>query len=545
MPTRTIYLLPSILLLWNLLAVCGCAGEGTGPATCQVDADCDDGLACNGVEGCQAGECLPGQAVACDGRATCVEPDGRCACEPGWAGEACDACAAGFVPVDDECLPGDCVQDPDCDDGLGCNGAETCGADRFCQAGPPPDCGAHGACQEPAGTCLCEPAWAGENCTDCAEGYQETGGLCLPDSCALDADCDDGLVCTGAETCADGVCAAGQPVVCDENAHCVEADGSCACDDGYLPGEAGCTANPCSLPRAPVMSVIHAGAVLAFEAPGGLPVQVGTSPDPEATEPDAWRAGPQVVLPEVQAPTALRVFARVDHPSCLPVEAFAFTYEVRPAYAPPPGQPDSLAVPMDDPGILGWAAQMEAVDFGDGVDEQYRDADQALGPAQGNAAQTVSLGQGGVIRLAFDPPIADGPGPDLAVFENSFSDTFLELGLVEVSSDGETFLRFDHAYLGTDPVATFGTSDPTQIGGLAGKYRAGFGTPFDLAVFAQAPEVRAGQVDLQAIRFVRILDVYGDGTRLDSFGHPIFDPTPTTGSAGFDLDAIAVLNAGQ
>jgi hypothetical protein len=29
---------------------------------------------------------------------------------------------------------------------------------------------------------------------------------------------------------------------------------------------------------------------------------------------------------------------------------------------------------------------------------------------------------------------------------------------------------------------------------------------------------------------------------LDSFGRPIFDPYPTVGSAGFDLDGIAVMN---
>jgi hypothetical protein len=40
------------------------------------------------------------------------------------------------------------------------------------------------------------------------------------------------------------------------------------------------------------------------------------------------------------------------------------------------------------------------------------------------------------------------------------------------------------------------------------------------------------------------VDIVGDGTALDSFGSPIFDPYPTVGSAGFDLDGVAVMNQG-
>jgi hypothetical protein len=41
-----------------------------------------------------------------------------------------------------------------------------------------------------------------------------------------------------------------------------------------------------------------------------------------------------------------------------------------------------------------------------------------------------------------------------------------------------------------------------------------------------------------------VVDIVGDGAALDSFGHPIYDPTPTIGTGGFDLDAIAVLRSG-
>ena len=306
-----------------------------------------------------------------------------------------------------------------------------------------------------------------------------------------------------------------------------------------------CEPDACGPPRAPVMGIIHAGAELVFEARDGLPVEVGTAPDPEAQSPANWLAGPDLALPVVEQPTRIRTFARVDHESCADPGVFAFTYEVRAAYPPPAGQPGSLAVPADDPAIVGWATEVDRVTFGDEVDEEWQDTDQALGPAEGTSSDVVCLGRGGQITLGFSPPIADGPGADLAVFENSFSETFLDLGLVEVSSDGEHYLRFAHAYLGHEPVDAYGNLDTGMVGGLAGKYRQGFGTPFDLAVFAQAPEVLAGQVDLQAIRYVRIVDVIGDGSTLDSFGHPIYDPYPTTGSAGFDLDAVAVLNAGS
>jgi hypothetical protein len=50
-------------------------------------------------------------------------------------------------------------------------------------------------------------------------------------------------------------------------------------------------------------------------------------------------------------------------------------------------------------------------------------------------------------------------------------------------------------------------------------------------------------VDLAHISYVRIIDVVGDGNALDCRGEVIYDPYPTGGSAGFDLDAIAVLHS--
>jgi hypothetical protein len=153
----------------------------------------------------------------------------------------------------------------------------------------------------------------------------------------------------------------------------------------------------------------------------------------------------------------------------------------------------------------------------------------------------VSLGEGGIITLGFDTPISDNDGFDFCVFENSFSDTFLELAYVEVASSENRFVRFSARSLVQGPVDAYGTIDATAVSGLAGKYRQGFCTPFDLALLRDRPEVESGEVDLSAIRYVRLRDIVGDGRELDCHSAPIYDPFPTTGGAGFDLDAVAVL----
>ena len=201
------------------------------------------------------------------------------------------------------------------------------------------------------------------------------------------------------------------------------------------------------------------------------------------------------------------------------------------------GQPGSTAVAKDDSSIVGWVAGW--VDYlpGANVDQTWQTPEKALGKAVGNSVDIVCLGSGGRITLTFNGVITNGAGPDFAVFENSFSDTFLELGRVEVSSDGIHFFRFATDSLTASPVGSFGSIDPTDLDGFVGKYRQGFGTPFDLDDLSDDPNL-----DKNAVRFVRIIDVVGDGSELDSSGDPIFDPYPSSGSAGIDLEAVAVLN---
>ena len=211
-------------------------------------------------------------------------------------------------------------------------------------------------------------------------------------------------------------------------------------------------------------------------------------------------------------------------------------------YRPAAGIEGSHAIHMDDGAFIDWADEVEVYQVGENVDSTWQTPEKALGPAEGSSFEVVSLGAGGRITLTFDPPVSNGSGWDFAVFENGFEDTFLELGYVEVSSDGVIFVRFDNASLTPDPVPSFGAVDPTNIDGLAGKYRQGYGTPFDLEDLSGKPEVLQGDVDLSAITHIRIVDVVGDGTYLDTSGRFIYDLYPTFGSAGFDLDAVGVSN---
>ncbi|GEM_PF-1215717 len=205
-------------------------------------------------------------------------------------------------------------------------------------------------------------------------------------------------------------------------------------------------------------------------------------------------------------------------------------------FSPGVGQKESEAVSMDNPEIVGWADGVAAVQWGDNLDEIWKTPQNAIGPASGLPDHgVVSLGEGGSITLYFDPPISANPGWDFAVFGNAFNDFFLELATVSVSSNGDDFHTFPHTSLTSDPVGAFGLIDPRRVDGFAGKFRSGFGTPFDLNELQD----RNG-LDIHRITHVRIDDVIGDGRQNDSHGNPIYDPYPTVGSAGFDLDAIAV-----
>ena len=168
----------------------------------------------------------------------------------------------------------------------------------------------------------------------------------------------------------------------------------------------------------------------------------------------------------------------------------------------------------------------------------------AIGAASETTTDAISLGDGGYAILTFEHPITNGEGFDFAVYENSFNDYFLELAFVEVSSDGLNFVRFPATSLTpTDrQIAGDGTIDATNINNLAGKYRVGWGTPFDLE------ELRdSNNIDINNITHVKIVDVVGtinpEYATYDAFGNIVNDPYPTNfASGGFDLTGVCVLN---
>ena len=217
-------------------------------------------------------------------------------------------------------------------------------------------------------------------------------------------------------------------------------------------------------------------------------------------------------------------------------------------FAPGVGQPGTTAMFKDSSAFVGWATKcsitrgLQDISVSSGPYANVGDSTSAYGKA--GTTGVVSLGDGGIAVLQFADPIRNGPGPDLAVFENSFDDSFLELAFVEVSSDGGTYFRFP-AVSNTDAsiqTGSFGLTDPTKLHNLAGKYRANYGTPFDLS---DIPDNLL--LNKQAITHVRIIDVVGciqnQYCTRDVNNNKVNDPWPTAfGSGGFDLDAVGVIH---
>jgi len=158
--------------------------------------------------------------------------------------------ADGILGLLDPGLDPACQLDTDCDDGLYCNGDESCDANGFCQPGSPP-CATGDSCNEGADTCTAPPeCYSNADCDDalfcngvercdaagscqpgrppCAAGdsCDEGVDMCMaPPGCHSNADCDDALFCNGTEYCdaagscqpGSDPCAAGDS--CDENAN--------------------------------------------------------------------------------------------------------------------------------------------------------------------------------------------------------------------------------------------------------------------------------------------------------------------------------------
>jgi hypothetical protein len=243
--------------------------------------------------------------------------------------------------------------------------------------------------------------------------------------------------------------------------------------------------------------------------------------------------------------THIRINSTLRHVFVFVLTAFASAAMAQ--YAPPAGMPGSTAMHKDSTAFLAWAANctvtrgpQEAGDPSKGL-ASAGDASMAAGKADGSV---VSLGDGGVATCTFEYPIINGIGADFAVFENAITDAFLELAFVEVSSDGVNFFRFrSHSLTDTTTqTGSFGETDTKKVNNLAGKFRAGYGTPFDL-------EELSGQqgLDVNAVTHVRIKDAVGSMNNShasrDGYNNKVNDPWPTPfPTSGFDLDAVGVIH---
>lgn len=180
-----------------------------------------------------------------------------------------------------------------------------------------------------------------------------------------------------------------------------------------------------------------------------------------------------------------------------------------------------------------------------------------LGPPRGGGAfqgatDTISLGLGGSITLAFDDNvIVDGPGPDLLVFENAFLPTgattlppFAEPAVVEVSGDGADW----HAL----PCALDGAP---YHAGCAGVYPvfANAGDPGAPSPLVPATTPIADLVGVPVDEFVAPPGAGGDAIDLAAVGlfaarYVRLTASPTRmpglmGLSGFDLDALAAVHS--
>jgi hypothetical protein len=268
------------------------------------NAVCDDGDFCNGNEVCDPDSivtiatqessgstsgCKPGEAVACpdnglfcDGTESCNEAKDSCTS----SGNPCTPGVTVCNEKTDTCDPvGGCTADKDCDDGIFCNGIETCNAYAkatgtnppvmgVCQDGIPVDCNdgidcTVDSCNEEKDTCehaadnavcddgdfcngneVCDPDPIVTIATQ--EGSSSTSG-CKPGEAV--ACPDNGLFCDGTESCneaADSCQSSGNPctpgiTVCNEKTDVCDPVGGCTvdkdCDDGiYCNGIETCNA---------------------------------------------------------------------------------------------------------------------------------------------------------------------------------------------------------------------------------------------------------------------------------------------------------------
>ena len=234
---------------------CDCGGDDT----CTIDADCDDGSACTtgtcNIDGvCEYEDVVCDDGVFCNGAETCDPNAG------------CQAAAAPLDPDDGiDCTMDSCDEDNDvivnepdhgfCSNGEFCDGDEVCSTTNGCEAGPARTGDDGIGCTDDScdevndviintpndGLCdngiFCDGDEVCDPMNDCQAALEprdiDDGVSCTEDFCdegtdtithtPMDSLCDDGLFCTGVETC-DAVndCQGGTPPSIDDGVGCTD-----------------------------------------------------------------------------------------------------------------------------------------------------------------------------------------------------------------------------------------------------------------------------------------------------------------------------------
>ena len=256
-----------------------CDGDGA----CLLDATCTGGTCSWGVVTCD--DQNPCTDDVCDLVQGCLHTNNFDACEDGdpcSIGDFCkDAgCLAGLIPLvcndgepctNDVCGPDGCLFIPKsglCSDGTECTQGDHCTKGK-CQPGTPISCADGNVCTvdkcDPFIGCAYE--LVDSACCVAGKSLCDDQNTCTTDVCdeleatckytENQANCDDGLPCTGPDSCLGGACGGG-PLECDDfNActedSCIDAEGGCVfapleadCDDDNLCTEADhCTGGTC------------------------------------------------------------------------------------------------------------------------------------------------------------------------------------------------------------------------------------------------------------------------------------------------------------
>lgn len=299
---------------------------------------------------------------------------------------------------------------------------------------------------------------------------------------------------------------------------------------------------------------VHVGATITYTTPeSGAVIFVGSSTNINATEPDTWVQTANYTFTNTGT---IKLFAKPFKDGNFLGHTLNFVYEVVNDYP----THTTEGIPHNSSSIVAWADGYEDYVVGADVNASWQTPNKALGSGTSSTGDIVSLGNHGRITLKFSMGIKNGAGYDFVVFENGFisggpNNVFAELGYVEVSSDGTNFVRFDNVSRTANPVGAFQTVSMLNVHGLAGLYPVqsgvNYGVPFDLNWLRNKEKVVNGLVDLNNIKYVRIIDISGapddSGAptyyrSYDSFGNVIYDPYKTVGSGGVDLESIGVIH---